>query len=66
MLAMIFCKSSIFLPLMRTWSFWISAVTLSLRSLTSLVISFAFSMGMPCCRDIFWRTVPPAAGSILP
>ena len=32
------------------------------ESLTRRTISLAFSVGMPCCKAIFWRTLLPAAG----
>ena len=39
----------------------IEAWTFFLLSLIIRTISRAFSMGMPCCRLISWRTVDPAA-----
>src|SRR5215471_4710393 len=59
-------RSSLLRPATRTWSDWIDACTLSLRSLMALTISLAFSVGIPCWTLTVWRTVPPAASSTFP
>ena len=64
--AMMACSSSRSLLDILTVSPWMLACAFFFESLTRRTISLAFSMGMPCCRMIFWRTLWPAAGSTLP
>src|SRR4030095_15788314 len=52
--AMIFCRSSRFLPDTRTWSSWMDACTLTFESLMRRTISRARSMGVPCCSAILF------------
>src|SRR5438270_565534 len=53
------CRSSFFAPEMRTASPWIEAATLSLESLISFWICFAFSCAMPTFTVIGCFTLSP-------
>ena len=56
---MIACSSSRSLLDILTVSPWMLACAFFFESFTRRTISLAFSMGMPCCRLIFWRTLLP-------
>ena len=59
---MISCRSSMFLPVTRTWSSCICPWTLSLVSLMTAQISFPFSLEIPCLMVMILADHPAGGG----